>query len=449
MKRFRIAVLAAVFVIICMMSGCSANENRIGMSVTIDNIDVAQLTEAEAYEKLSYHYAKQTYNTIITITDSNGNSVSERADALGLDYDVRSSVLAAIDMSYIAWNGRSGRNIDTEMIIDTAKLRSKIDEIAKKFTVSPEQATFAYNPDSDGFFDFVPEKIGYKVDTDMLYEKVYDALSGKAERNIEIELTQLMPTYTLDDAKSDCSLLGEFSTSFGSGSLNNPGRVKNIVKGAGLIDGYAIAPGESFDINKVLGPRNETNGWFVAPGIVKGKYEPEYGGGICQVSTTLYNAALLSGMEIVERHHHSWPMSYAPMGQDATITTGGLNLILRNTSDKTVIVSALVNTEKQSITVRMFGRKTDDPYTRKLVSKKIKTIAQPEDEYKLDSSLASNTVKEFRSGREGVISETYMYYYDKNGDVIKKELISKDTYRALSTIYYVSEDMYYSRFWEK
>ena len=216
-----------------------------------------------------------------------------------------------------------------------------------------------------------------------------------------------------------------------------------------LVDKNNLVTSQSFDINKVLGPRNETNGWFVAPGIVKGKYEPEYGGGICQVSTTLYNAALLSGMEIVERHHHSWPMSYAPIGQDATITTGGLNLILKNTSDKTVIVSALVNTEKQSITVRMFGRKTDDPYTRKLVSKKIKTIAQPEDEYKLDSSLASNTVKEFRSGREGVISETYMYYYDKNGDVIKKELISKDTYRALSTIYYVSEDMYYSRFWEK
>ena len=163
------------------------------------------------------------------------------------------------------------------------------------------------------------------------------------------------------------------------------------------------------------------------------------------MSTTLYNAVLIADLEVTERHHHSWPMSYAPIGLDATISTGGPNLRFVNSGKSRITISAATDSKNMSITVEIYGAPLDNGVTIRLSSEKIETLDEPDAKYRLDSSLPFNTVVRDRKGRRGSISQAYKEYYDANGKLIEKRLISKDVYGAISAIYRVSEDVYYAK----
>ncbi|WP_374713530.1 VanW family protein [Symbiobacterium terraclitae] len=122
-------------------------------------------------------------------------------------------------------------------------------------------------------------------------------------------------------------LLARFSTPIVSAE---PGRVHNIALAAAKIDGRVLQPGEIFSFNDVVGPRDAAHGWAQANEIYQGEYVLGYGGGICQVTSTLYNAALLGGLEIRERYHHDRPLQYIDPGRDATVVWGLLDFRFRN-----------------------------------------------------------------------------------------------------------------------
>ncbi|MDO4567949.1 MAG: VanW family protein [Clostridia bacterium] len=427
-----------------LIGGCATGEDKIGISVEIDGMEVDGLTEYQAHEKLSYHYARVLADKKLVITTTDGRTATTSADKLGVTFDYEDAVARAMSLSYLPWNGTSGRSFDVSMQIDKDAIKRELTRITAEFNSQPQDAAFRYNPRSETFFDIASEKNGTRVDIDGLVEQVSQALMRNEELSFETELTKLEAQYTLQDAQADCAMLCEFTTEFADGSLAAENRVLNIEKGAKLIDGYELEPGEEFDINAVLGARNEENGWYEAPGIVHGRYQPEYGGGICQVSTTLYNAALLARLTITERHHHSWPMGYIAIGQDATISTGGPNLRFVNSSEHAIVISALTDSDNKTLTVRIFGRDYEDGYRVELKSAKLKQLPQPDAEYKLDTNLPPNTTECYRKGRAGSVSETYIHYYDAEGELVKKELVSRDTYKPISAIYYVSEDVYYA-----
>lgn len=108
------------------------------------------------------------------------------------------------------------------------------------------------------------------------------------------------------------------------------GRIENITLAAAYLDGAEIGPGGVFSFNETVGPREERRGFVPAPEIYNGEYVTGIGGGVCQVSSTLYNAALLAGMQIIERMHHSRPLSYVPLGRDATVSYGELDFSFQN-----------------------------------------------------------------------------------------------------------------------
>lgn len=209
-------------------------------------------------------------------------------------------------------------------------------------------------------------------------------------------------------------------------------------KAAGLIDGQRLESGGVFDMNAALGARNEENGWREATAIRQGSYVQEYGGGVCQVSTTLYNAVLLADLEIAERSHHSWPLGYIDIGRDATISTGGPNFKFINTTQSPIYISALVNTEKETVTVRLFGRARSDGIYIRLRSEKVESIADPGDEIQTDRSLPAGQTLRKRESRPGSISETYKQYYSSDGKLLREELVSRDKYRPIKGILLVS-----------
>lgn len=137
--------------------------------------------------------------------------------------------------------------------------------------------------------------------------------------------------------------LGEASTVIIDDGIN---RVYNIKLACSHISGTALAPGQEFSFNAIVGKRSHENGWLDAPVIIDGKREYGAGGGICQVSTTLYLAAVNAGLEITEHHCHSEPVAYARPGCDATVVYGAKDLKFKNSSENTVFLYLWTSDEK-------------------------------------------------------------------------------------------------------
>ncbi len=218
----------------------------------------------------------------------------------------------------------------------------------------------------------------------------------------------------------------QFSTSLSSSS---EGRVYNVNSAASTVDGLILKPGEIFDYGQIIAKAERTHGFREAPVIVNGQLEPGIGGGICQVSSTVYNAALRVGLDIVERRNHSLPVSYLPKGQDATFATGSINFRFKNNTGKHLLLRAAV--QNRTLTVKFFGTFPSN-VSYELESRTVRVLPIPEKTIRNDS-LAPGFYQVLRQGKAGYVVETYrMKIVD--GKTVERTRISRDTYRAQQRI---------------
>jgi vancomycin resistance protein YoaR len=177
------------------------------------------------------------------------------------------------------------------------------------------------------------------------------ALGGGTELSLAFtQLQPAVPTRALADVDPSL-LLSEFETDF---AKRGGPRVKNIARAARYLDGTVMAPGEVWSFNRTVGARTLARGFVDAPVIVADEVEPGVGGGVCQVATTLFAAAVLGGLDVVQRRSHSRPSGYAPLGLDATVIDGEVDLRLRNPYPVSIIVHALLPVPTR-IRVEMLG----------------------------------------------------------------------------------------------
>lgn len=421
--------LCLYFLIICgVFSACVSMPEKqapIRDGVTIDGLDVSGMTAEDAMHELSELHSKALSVQRYVIL-SEGKEISFSANELGIEYDAQSAIKEAL-------SAEEGANIKSEPKADEEKAKAAIHSVAGKLNREPKAAHAEYK---DGGFTFLEGEPGAELDEGALLDELYSSLASPEEKKIELHAeltTKEAEKGGLDNVKHDNTLIGEYTTYFNKDPYNAENRVNNIVKAAGLIDGVKVEAGKRFDTNAVLGDRNGENGWSKAPGIRDGKYEMEYGGGVCQVSTTLYNAALMACLEIAERSPHSWPIGYVPIGRDATISTGGPNLIIENNTESYITISALIDDEEQSITVRIYGRPSDDADYAKvdIESKETGTIPAPETEFIEDKSLSPGQKVTDRKARNGKRAQVERVYYDESGNELRRETVSEDTYRAI------------------
>ncbi|MDD4171594.1 MAG: VanW family protein [Syntrophomonas sp.] len=169
----------------------------------------------------------------------------------------------------------------------------------------------------------IGEEMGFTVDVDMSLAKIQGSLPGE---NHTLEKTMITPVYNSNDLIKACQVIANYSTWFHGSSA----RYQNISAAIKSLNNTVIWPGEVFSFNENTGPRTPERGYLPAPIIINGGYDVGYGGGVCQVSSTVYNAALKAGLPIIERHNHSKPVHYVPAGQDATVDYGYLDLKWQN-----------------------------------------------------------------------------------------------------------------------
>lgn len=251
------------------------------------------------------------------------------------------------------------------------------------------------------------------------------AIVSEDKESYEIPLKVLHPSVTTDDISKDAfpDLLAEYSTNYASSNYN---RATNVELCAKFMNGKVVMPGETLSYNKTVGPRTPGRGFKSAPIYNNGTTEMGYGGGSCQVSTTLYNAVLLANLGIVERHNHMFVIGYAPIGRDATVSYGGCDLVFKNTRNYPIKLE--VTTYKRNCYVKVYGHKEEVEYDVKITSSKTGTIA-PKTTYQNDSSLEPGQTRVISGGSSGATAVAYRSLY-LNGELIERQLLSSDRYQA-------------------
>lgn len=248
----------------------------------------------------------------------------------------------------------SGRSAHIDAAFDENVLKDKIGELVKKYGQPAQNALPRFH--NDGSVTFSRGRPHLAVKEEDLTNKVREMLETGKGGEIEIPVTEeVKPNMSDKEASEVNRVLGRYSTSFG-GDAN---RSSNISLAAEKISGTYLKPGDGFSYNQTTGSRSAANGYKEAPVIINGKLEPGSGGGVCQVSSTLFNAVILSGLEVTQRTCHFSPVSYVPLGRDATVAEGVIDFCFRNHLKHGVYIYAEYAPGR--VTVWILGNEEDRP----------------------------------------------------------------------------------------
>lgn len=287
-------------------------------------------------------------------------------------------------------------------------------------TVWNAEASFS----ADGF-SYTTERTGRSADEVGLIEDIRASLSGAIEEKagerrfvpIRLKTEKITPERTLSQVKKDTVRLTSFTTWFSS---EDRGRCENIRLAAQKIDGATLPAGGEFSFNRTVGARTRERGFSLAKIISGGEFVEGVGGGVCQVSTTIYNAALLSGMEIVEQRAHSLAVAYVPPSRDAMVSSLS-DFRFRNPHPFPVYLA--VKVRENSVAAIVYGR--DEGFSYAVVSEKLALLPPPEP--KIDENAPP------REGRAGLKSVAYLETY-RFGKLVDRKKLRSDTYAPLCGI---------------
>ena len=346
------------------------------------------------------------------------------------------------DNNLIITKGKKGIKVDTDKLLELIKQRLDNKEIINEYIEIPVTEK---EPDPINI-DKIHEEV-YKEVQDAYYTKdpftIYPEVEGvdfnveEAKAQIESEdkeeyiipLTITKPKVTINDIGTEAfpNRLSTFSTIYDEGDKD---RTTNLKIACQKINNQVVMPGETFSYNQTLGERTIAAGYKNAAIYSNGQVVDGLGGGICQISTTLYDAVLFANLEIVERRNHQFVTSYVGPGEDATVVYGMTDFRFKNTRKYPIKITA--SAQNGVARVSIYGIKEEVEYNISLDVKRIATIPKTT-KYIEDSSLPVGTEKVKQNGANGVQTETYLVK-SLNGKVVSRELLSKDTYNAMQRI---------------
>lgn len=404
-KTFNKFIYLSIIVIIAFSTVGIApadKDKKIHKNITIENISVGKLTKEEAVNILEKTYPLDNFNI-----NYNNESWTIKPEDIELNFHIEERVDEALNYtrSKSIWNNikRKGKlninkpyNIKIKATYNEVKLSKQLEKIYEKVNVEAVDATFYVEP--SGEIKRSESKEGRDVDISKLKDDIYNMINKKKIKDINLPVLTLYPKTSTKQVKSINSILGQFSTSFN----DSTSRGSNIHVAGESTSDVLLMPGETFSYNKKTGARNWVNGYQSAPIIVGGKVVNGEGGGVCQVSTTIYNAALLSGLTIDEVHNHSLPSRYAPRGRDATVSYGYTDLKFTNPYTHPVYIKNIVG--NGAITSKIYGCNLD----------RERIVIRMEEEYLKDKI----TVK------------TYRLYLDEENNVMRRELVNTSIYKT-------------------
>ena len=319
------------------------------------------------------------------------------------------------------------KNVETsekEIMLSTEEKEPEAIDLEKIYSEVHTEAKDAYytkNP-----FTLYPHVNG--VDFKISMEEAKKLLEeDKDEYIIPLKITK--PEITTDEIGSEGfpDLLGTFTTYY---NASNTSRTTNLRLASNKINGTVLMPGETFSYNKVVGERTIAAGYKEAPMYAGGKVVDGLGGGICQISSTLYNAVIFANLDIVSRSNHRFVPSYVKAGRDATVVYGAIDFKFKNTRNYPIRIKSSVSGGVAKVSI--YGMKEEKEYDVKIETRITGSIPS-KTVYEDDKTLAEGKEKVVQKGHKGTYSEAYKVVY-YNGKVVSRTLLSKDKYSAMDTI---------------
>ena len=304
-----------------------------------------------------------------------------------------------------------------------------IDSLCENYLTQPKDASYTIQ---NGSINYIPHTLGVTFDRAAAERVLEDNRNNDQPYTIPVEVTQ--PAMTLEALKGSLfqDNLGDYTSKYNPGEV---GRTKNVTLATQKINGTYLAPGDQFSFNTVVGERTAAAGFQNAKVYEGGNLVDGLGGGICQVSSTLYNAVLYADLGVVYRTNHSMPITYAPLGRDATVSFGSIDFIFKN--NKQYPVKVVANASGGSLTISIWGTKENNREVS-LSTERLSTIPYPTREVK-DDSLSPGQRKVKQNGSDGAVINTYKTIKE-NGVVVSSEMIHKSYYNPIEKIVLVGPE---------
>ncbi|MBR1820894.1 MAG: VanW family protein [Clostridia bacterium] len=402
---------------------------------TIEGVDVSGMTLANAMEYWRDRVEARNENRTVAFDD--GTTVTAKALGYTSDYE---SVLSA------AWSaGRSGSLEEryqkassraanpvayqiTRMDYSDAILEQYVAGLAKQVDRPAQEASIASFDASTYEFVFNEAQSGRELDQASLRASIAQTIQAGGG-NVALPVAVLEPRTTTEEVAAQYGLIDYAIT---NASSSSKARLNNISLAMSFINGTCVEPGETFSFNDAVGERTTVRGFRMATAYSGGEVTEQVGGGICQVSTTLFNAAVKADMEIVERHNHSLTVHYVDKGKDATVDWGHQDFKFKNTSEDNIYICCYLTDDKR-VRFGVFGKLLPNGEKITLEAVTTETI-KPETEYQASAFLGPGETYVLQPGRTGYKAEAYKIRWDAAGTQLSKELLCKSVYKVKNEI---------------
>lgn len=411
------------------------SQNTYFPGVTVDGVDLGGMTRDEAAQLFASRQSETTseFSLIVAAGDKRWRITSEQVPvtfnaATILDQAYNVGRIGTLEERYaqIQRAAQEGARYVTGFDYDRSAVAALVDVIAGNLEYPAKDATLdAFDPNNHTF-TFTKEEKGYVIDREALHRDIIAALDERAYDRVIIPQGQAIePVVTLSQLKGHFGLISSYTTT----TTKDRDRNTNIAISAEAINGRMVLPGQTMSFNNCTGQRTGAKGYREAGAIAGGVLVDDTGGGVCQTSSTLFNAVVRADLEIVERTAHSWPSSYVEKGEDATVNYPSLDFVFRNNGDFPVFVVAWY--ADREVTVEIYGRMLDNGMTIDLESTVTKTM-KPSDEviWVEDESLPVGQTKAGRQKRTGYVVDTFKVYKDAQGNELERKKLWTTTYRA-------------------
>ena len=418
--------------------------DRIYQGIYIDDIHVGGMTKEQAIRKLEEVNGETDakFDLVVSVGNESWHVNSERVP-------VSRNIRETVDRAWACGRGNTTRNTGsgrppfeervsqasdlrsypqtyrTKQDYDHEALRMLTDGIVNYVDREPVNSQVQSFNFSTREFTFTDDLPGAKIDPEDLYSRLTTLLdSGVTNTTVRVVPQRIEAEMTKAELMNRFGLISAYTTN----TTDNRNRNTNIQLSAAAINGITVKPGEIFSFNATTGERTAEKGYKEAAAISGGQSKDEIGGGVCQTSSTLFNAVARADLEIIERNPHAWPSNYVEKGFDATVNWPGLDFKFKNNTDWPVFIVAAYS--KQKVTVNIYGMSLGPGVKIDLESEVTRKIPKPADiNYVINENLAPGQQKTTVKAREGYEVQTWKIWYQGDRE-IKREILFKTTYKA-------------------
>ena len=437
-----ISVLSVALLVVCQLffeNVLSGNETFYP-NTKINGIDVGEMSVAEAENIVLTDMLNGKKDIEIELV-SNGKSWT----LFGDDFEVYNKIEPEIKQMAKAERGgnliqnlkkskqikENGKEFNISYTSVLSNLDEKIDEIVGQVEQESKPASLVFSPEKEDVFEVDEGQSRIVVERDKLLHDLDAALSTSKKVKIEIPILEFKQNVDIEKLKDSVGLRSVYSTNYAKSSKD---RKANIKKALENFNGMIVSPGQTVSFNETTGARTAENGYQSAHIIVGGVYVDGVGGGVCQASTTLYNALLLSDIDILSVNHHTIPASYVPLSFDAMVSGDYSDLVFQNNLEAPIYIKTVCDNE--NVRVEIYGEKLEEGMEIKHRAELVKILPHNGDKVVADTNgkyankiLYKGEYLRLKYPREGYESKAFLQYY-KDGVLVEEKEIRDDFYPA-------------------